>query len=179
MAPRPAGDHVTTICLHGPESTGKSTMATLLAAHFNCEIVPEYGRTYCEEHGTDITMHDLVAIAQTHQEMTVAAKSRAREWLVLDTDPVMTAVWADMMFGHHDAWFDRFADVADIYLLLDIDLPWIDDGLRIYGAAAVRERFFALSQAELERRGVNWATISGDGESRFDAALEAIERIFK
>jgi len=33
-----------TICLHGPESTGKSSMATLLAAHFDCEIVPEFGR---------------------------------------------------------------------------------------------------------------------------------------
>ena len=165
------------ICLHGPESTGKSTMATLLAAHFNCEIVPEYGRAYCEEHGTDIAMHDLVVIAQTHQKMTEGAKSRAREWLVLDTDPVMTTVWADMMFGHHDAWFDRLIDVADIYLLLDIDLPWVDDGLRIYGEEADRRHFFDLSKIELERRGVNWALISGDGEPRFDAALEAIERM--
>ena len=60
-----------TICLHGPESIGKSTMATQLAAHFDCEIVPEYGRTYCEEHGTDIDMHDLVVIAQTQQKMTI------------------------------------------------------------------------------------------------------------
>ena len=36
------------ICLHGPESTGKSTLATRLAAHFGCEVVPEYGRAYCE-----------------------------------------------------------------------------------------------------------------------------------
>lgn len=166
-----------TISLHGPESTGKSTMATLLAAHFDCEIVPEYGRAYCEEHGTDIEMHDLVVIAQTHQKMTAGAVSRARNWLILDTDPVMTAVWADMMFGRRDPWFDRFIDVADIYLLLDIDLPWVDDGLRIYGEEADRQRFFDLSRAELERRGLNWALISGDGEPRFDAAMEAIERI--
>lgn len=152
-------------------------MATQLAAHFDCEVVPEYGRVYCEEHGTDVDMNDLVAIAQTHQTMTAAAKSRAREWLVLDTDPVMTMVWAEMMFGRHDAWFDRFTDMADIYLLLDIDLPWVDDGLRIYGDEADRTRFFDLSHAELERRGVNWALISGDGEPRFGAALEAIERI--
>ena len=88
----------------------------------------------------------------------------------------MTAVWANMMFGHHDAWFDRFTDVADIYLLLDIDLPWVDDGIRIYGGEADRKRFFTLSQAELERRGLNWALVSGVGEPRFDAALEAIER---
>lgn len=164
------------ICLHGPESTGKSTMATLLAAHYACEIVPEYGRAYCEEHGTDIDMHDLIVIAERQQAMTRSAKARAADWLILDTDPVMTAVWADMMLGRRDPWFDRYADVAKIYLLLDIDLPWVDDGLRIYGDAADRKRFFDLSQAELERRGVNWELISGDGEPRFDAAIEAIER---
>lgn len=164
-----------TICLHGPESTGKSTMATLLAAHYDCEIVPEYGRAYCEEHGTDIDMHDLIVIAERQQAMTRSARARAGDWLILDTDPVMTAVWADMMLGHRDPSFDRYADVADIYLLLDIDLPWVDDGLRIYGEEADRKRFFDLSKAELERRGVNWALISGDGEPRFDAAIDAIE----
>ncbi|MEQ1547698.1 MAG: ATP-binding protein, partial [Chakrabartia sp.] len=81
-----------TICLHGPESTGKSTMATLLSAHFNAEVVPEYGRAYCEEHGTDIDMHDLIVIAERSVAMTRAAMSRAKGWLILDTDPVMTAV---------------------------------------------------------------------------------------
>ena len=164
-----------TICLHGPESTGKSTMATLLAAHLECETVPEYGRAYCEEHGTDIGMHDLIVIAERSAAMTRAARARARRWLILDTDPVMTGVWADMMLGRHDPWFDRFAETADLYLLLDIDLPWVDDGLRIYGEAADRQRFFDLSRAELERRGLRWALISGDGEPRFDAAVAAIE----
>jgi NadR type nicotinamide-nucleotide adenylyltransferase len=164
-----------TICLHGPESVGKSTMATLLASHFDCEIVPEYGRAYCEEHGTDTDMHDLVVIAQRHSAMTASAKRRAKDWLILDTDPVMTAVWAQMMHGRQDDWFARFSDYADIYLLLDIDLPWVDDGLRVYGKPADRAYFFDLSKAELERRGVNWALISGDGEPRFDAALRAIE----
>jgi NadR type nicotinamide-nucleotide adenylyltransferase len=165
---------VKTICLHGPESVGKSTMATLLAEHFNCEIVPEYGRAYCEEHGTDNSMHDLVVIAERHQRMIAAAKNRARDWLILDTDPVMTTAWAQMMHGRSDPWFDRFNDYADVYLLLDIDLPWVDDGLRIFGGEEDRARFFQLSKAELERRRVNWALISGDGEPRFENALAAI-----
>ena len=166
-----------TICLHGPESTGKSTLATLLSAHFNCEVVPEYGRAYCEEHGTDTDMHDLIVIAERHVAMTRAAKARARDWLILDTDPVMTAVWAAMQHGRSDPWFDRFADHADLYLLLDIDLPWVDDGLRIYGEREDRQRFFDLSREELERRGVNWALVSGDGEPRVDMALAAIEAL--
>jgi NadR type nicotinamide-nucleotide adenylyltransferase len=168
-----------TICLHGPESTGKSSMATLLAAHFDCEIVPEYGRAYCEEHGTDSSMHDLVVIGQRTAAMDASAQERARRGggshLILDTDPVMTAVWAEMMHGRQDPWFARFDAYADIYLLLDIDLAWVDDGLRFYGQTEDRQHFFDLSRRELEKRNVRWALISGDGEPRFEAALAAIE----
>ena len=55
-----------TICLHGPESTGKSTLAPRLARVLGGAVVGEYGRTYAEEHGTDFTMADLVEIGQTH-----------------------------------------------------------------------------------------------------------------
>jgi NadR type nicotinamide-nucleotide adenylyltransferase len=167
-----------TICLHGPESTGKSTLGVSLAAHFGCELVPEYGRTYCDEHGTDIGMAQLVEIAQTHNMMTLAARTRASDMLILDTDPLMTAVWADMMFGTRDRWFDRFRGVANFYLLPDIDLPWVDDGLRVYGRAEERARFFALSRAELDRRAVPYAVVSGSGEARFANALTAINRYF-
>ena len=167
---------MTTVCLHGPESTGKSTLATQLGAHFGCEIIPEYGRAYCEQHGTDISMAALVEIAQTHDAMTRAARMRSSELLILDTDPLMTAVWADMMFGMRDPWFDSFTGVADAYLLPDIDLPWVDDGLRVYGGADDRQRFFDLSRAELDRRAVPYAVISGSGTSRFDNALAAIVR---
>lgn len=165
------------ICLHGPESTGKSTLAIRLATHFGCEIVPEYGRAYCDEHGTDIGMAALVEIAQTHDAMTQAARTRAVDMLILDTDPLMTAVWADMMFGARDPWFAGFTAVADLYLLLDIDIPWVDDGLRIYGGHEERAKFFALSRAELDRRRVAYEVISGTGDARYEQALAAIARI--
>jgi nicotinamide riboside kinase len=83
-----------------------------------------------------------------------------------------------MMHGRQDPWFARVDDYADLYLLMDIDLPWVDDGLRIYGDPADRRRFFELCKAELERRRVRWALVSGDGEERFDNAMKAIERAF-
>ncbi|SFR86308.1 AAA family ATPase [Sphingomonas jatrophae] len=165
-----------TICLHGPESTGKSTLCALLATRFGAELVTEYGRSFCETYGTELTMDDLVDIAETHDAMTVAAKSRGGSHLILDTDPLMTAVWADMLFGERDPWFDAWTGTADLYLLLDIDIPWVDDGTRMFGAPAERSRFFELSRAELERRGVRWALISGPAaETRLAGALAAIE----
>ncbi len=162
------------ICLHGPESTGKSTLATRLAAHFGCEVVPEYGRAYCEEHGTDIDMSALVHIARTQDAMNQTAAGRNNVRVLFDTDPLVTAVWAEMMFGGRDPYFTHFNAYADLYLLLDIDLPFIDDGLRVYREPAQRQHFFKLCKAELETRGVKWALVQGEGEARFQSALKHI-----
>lgn len=165
------------ICLHGPESTGKSTLAPRLARHFGTPCVAEFGRTYCEAFGTALTMDDLVMIARAHDAKTSAAMRGGRHPVILDTDPLMSAVWADMMFGRRDRWFDRWRGHADLYLLFDIDLPWIDDGTRMFGSEAARRRFFDLSRLELERRGVRWALVGGEGELRYLNALAAIDRM--
>jgi NadR type nicotinamide-nucleotide adenylyltransferase len=163
-----------TICLHGPESTGKSTIAPRLAAHLGAEVVDEYGREYAEARGTDFTMRDLLEIARTHDAGVRTMLNAGIEPLILDTDPLMTAVWADMLFGTRDPWFDAWDGTADLYLLFDIDLPWVADGTRMFGTAAARQRFFDLSKAELERRGVRWALVTGVGEARWESVLRAL-----
>lgn len=166
------------ICLHGPESVGKSTLATELAVHFGAVVVPEYGRSYCEIHGTALTNSDLVNIANTQQAMADAAAEAVTGWLILDTDLLMTAIWSDMMIGARDPWFAAFDDYADLYLLLDIDLPWINDGTRMYGDAVTRADFFNRCRDELIARGVQWRLVSGQGETRLAAALAAITDAF-
>lgn len=164
-----------TICLHGPESTGKSTIAPRLAAYLGGEVVEEYGREYAETRGIDFTMRDLVEIARTHDAGVHTMLAAGIEPLILDTDPLMTAVWADMLFGTRDPWFDTWQGTADLYLLFDIDLPWVADGTRMFGTPELRQRFFDLSKAELERRGVRWALVNGEGEARWASAVRAVE----
>ena len=162
------------ICLHGPESTGKSTVAPRLARHFGSSCIAEFGRTYCEAFGTDLSMADLLAIARSHDAKVKAALAERDYPVILDTDPLMTAVWADMLFGRRDPWFADWTGTADLYLLFDIDLPWRDDGTRMFGRAEDRQRFFDLSRRELERRGVEWRLISGEGDARWMSVLAAI-----
>ena len=150
-------------------------MAPRLAQHFASQCIGEFGRTYCERFGTDLTMADLIMIAHAHDAKTQAAVAQGPLPVILDTDPLMTAVWADMLFGRRDAWFDRWTNTADLYLLFDIDLPWQEDGTRMFGGEADRRRFFELSQRELERRGVRWRLVGGQGTRRFLNALAAIE----
>jgi nicotinamide riboside kinase len=106
--------------------------------------------------------------------MNRAAAAREGATVLFDTDPLITAVWADMMFETRDPWFDAFTGYADLYLLLDIDLPFVDDGLRVYAKPDERQRFFDLCKAELDNRGVRYALIQGEGDARFAAAMAAI-----
>jgi len=167
---------IRTVCLHGPESTGKSTVGPRLAAALGTPYVAEYGREWAEAHGTDFTMADLVAIAEGHDAATRAALAEGRYPVVLDTDPLMTAAWAEMLFGRVDPWFDAWTGTADLYLLFDIDLPWLEDGTRMFGSAAARRRFLEVSRAQLERRGLRYVTIRGTGEARYAAALAAVRQ---
>ncbi len=163
-----------TICLHGPESTGKTTLGPRLAETLGGIYVAEFGRTWSEAKGIGFTMTDLIAIAKGHMAAVRDALNRRPAYLITDTDPLMTAVWADMLFGDRDPWFARFRDMSDVYLLFDIDLPWVPDGTRMFGTDELRRKFFDMSRAELEKRGVPWTLVAGHGEDRFRNALAAI-----
>jgi NadR type nicotinamide-nucleotide adenylyltransferase len=164
------------IVLHGVESTGKSVLAQRLADHFDAEAVPEYGRTYAEAQGVDMGEADLLAIGRTQSAMIEAAAARAGRFLFADTDALMTAAWADMMIGHVPASLLAYPK-ADIYLLMEADVPWVADAVRIYGDPAVRARFAEVSRTVLVQAGVAWISIGGDWGQRFARAVAAVERL--
>ena len=166
-----------TICLHGPESTGKSTLSAPLAEHFGTIWVPEYGRVHCELFGFDLDADDLVTIGRTQSAMTRAALPWCTGRLIVDTDALTTAAWSIMLLGHvPDGVLDGCA-VADLYLLTDIDIPWEDDGTRYFPAPADRRRFMAACEQVLDEAGVEWVRISGDLDARFRQAVAAIEAL--
>jgi NadR type nicotinamide-nucleotide adenylyltransferase len=167
---------VKTICLHGAESTGKSTLAIQLGAMLGCEVVPEYGRAYCEEHGNEVSMVELVHIADVQLKLIEKAIARGGEWLIIDTDAITTAVWAQIMFGRKDPWFDDIPFKADFYLLLKTDLPFVQDSVRVYGGNDERKVFHDLCIKELENRDCRYIETGGHGADRKNNALSLIRR---
>ncbi len=163
------------ICLHGAESTGKSTLAPVIADYLGAVIVEEYGRIYCEQHGTDLSLDDLRAIFEGHVAATTIGAAAARAGVILsDTDPLMTQAWAVMLFGTRLAEIDAWDDVADFYLVPALDLPWQDDGTRMFGSMAARAKFMDVAIAELERRALPWAWVQGLGAARAESAKAAL-----
>lgn len=157
----------------GAESTGKSVLADRLAHECGWPVVAEYGRAWAETHGTDFAMADLLAIAEGHAEQTRDALALGPPVLILDTDPLMTAAWAEMLFGVAPAALLAYPK-ADHYLLFDADVPWQADGTRFFGTPEARAKFAALAEAMLVRAAVPLTRIGGGWEEREQAALAAI-----
>ncbi len=162
------------VTLFGPESTGKTTVGQGLARMLNTLMVPEYGRLYTEAFGPELEQDELRLIADAHLASLAAARPNAGLLIIEDTDPVMTAVWSDMLFGKRDPWFDEFHEYSDLYLLFDVDIPWVDDGTRYFKNDDDRRKFFHLCETELRKRGVSYRVIRGQGDDRLWAARDAI-----
>ncbi len=160
------------ICLHGAESTGKSQLAVQLGYPW----VPEYGRAYCEERGTDLTMDDLLAIAAGQDAAMRKAAAAQPDVLILDTDPLMTAVWAQMLFGEIPPKLLAY-EKADQYLLFEPDVPWVGDGTRLFGSDLERARFAGMAEVVLNQAKVPFTRISGNWAEREAQAREAIDRL--
>lgn len=167
-----------TVCFHGAESTGKSVLAEQLSRALGCPWVPEYGRAYCEERvhrqaQDALTMDDLLAIAEGQHAAVQAAMAPRPPLLILDTDQLMTAAWAEMLFGTVPEPLLGYPQ-ADLYLLFEPDVPWVADGTRFFGSAPERARFAGIAADMLVRAGVPFRRISGDWEARTTSAYAAI-----
>ncbi len=175
--PTPVRPHFAgTVCLFGPESTGKSTLARALGARYGTVVQPEYGRIHTDAFGTEVDARGLGHIADGHRAATRALLRQANRILVMDTDPVLTAVWSRMLLGQAEPALAEYPETADLYLLTDVDVPWRDDGTRYFPDPRDRARFFALCRAELERRSLPFVILSGPWEHRLEAAAAAIEQ---
>jgi HTH-type transcriptional regulator, transcriptional repressor of NAD biosynthesis genes len=166
------------IVLMGPESVGKSTLAARLAARFGSPFAPEFGRVHdaFRDPGRGWHEDDFLAICARHEAHRAAIAVEVGPLLVEDTDPLQTAVWAQMLLGHRLSALEERRQ-ADLYLVLDPQIDFVQDGTRYFGAPTERARFYDLCHETLERAGAPYETISGDWAAREAAVLAAAERL--
>lgn len=165
------------VCVTGPECTGKTTLARRLAAHFGAELVPEAARLYAERINRELRESDVELIAAEHITMADDAARRVIDrgggMLILDQDLVSTAVYGRDYYGFSSPWLtgEAVRRQADLYLLCDVDVPWVSDGIR--DRPSERDEMFALFASALAELAGPVARIRGSWEERWRAALDA------
>ena len=166
------------VVVTGSESTGKTTLAERLAADVGTICVPEFVRGYAERKGAALDAGDVEPIARGQMAAEDAGVRRAiiarRPVLVLDTDLLSTLVYAEHYYGPAPAWLhDEVARrAADLYLLCEIDVPWVPDPQR--DRPDRREEMHALFASALARLGRPVVPVRGGWEERLGIAVAAV-----
>jgi len=163
------------VAVVGPESTGKSTMSAFLAKHYQTVWVPEYARGYCEGLTEQPTWQDEINMFYGQLALEKEMEPQANKILICDTTFITVKIWSDQIFGSSpQVVLDELPKhTYNLYLLLDIDLPWQDDPLRDF--PHLREHFMDVWHRELKGLNANYTVISGTGPERYERAVKVID----
>lgn len=161
------------VCVFGPESTGKSTLAARLAAHYETHVVPEYARTYLEQRGRPPVADDMPLIARGQVASEEALAPHCNRVLIADTDALTTAIWSEVLFGEVAPEVAALAGRPyELTIVTDADIPYTPDPIRyLPDRAAFLERCLAALEAQRRR----YLVVRGDREARLRAAIAAID----
>jgi len=178
------------IVVIGPESTGKSTLCEKLAAHYQTAWVEEYAREYLLKNGTEYSFENLLDVAkgQIANEERVADSLKAanksetgnlKPAIFVDTDMYVMKVWCEFVFEKCHHWIlNRIVERKyDLYLLCNIDIPWIKDELREYPDLVTREKLYHHYKDIMVNQNVPWVDISGNYEERLQKAIQSIDKL--
>ena len=166
------------IAITGPESTGKSTLAEKLAKHFEVDFIPEYSRTYLENFEGHYTENDVVEIAKGQYNLILEEEKKNPEILLADTETIVCKIWVEYVFKHSNETIDEILKKQDfdLYLLCDIDLPWVYDPLREHPNIEDRKELFDIYKNTLTKMNVPFEIVSGDDEERVNNAINIINK---
>ncbi|RJL24475.1 AAA family ATPase [Bailinhaonella thermotolerans] len=186
----------------GAESTGTTTLARALAAHYAARggpwaatrWVPEYGRTYCAEKlaaarratgdpglwldGLTWESAEFTRIAERQLALEEAAARAGSPLLVCDTDAFATVLWHERYVGEPAPEVERLHERAhhDLWILTDpAGVPFEQDGWR--DGEHIREAMSARFGEELARRDLPHITVTGSHEARLAAAVAAVDAV--
>ncbi len=182
------------VVIIGPESTGKSTLCAELANHYKTLWCKEFAREYLEKNGKNYSYEDLLTIAKGQIELeelsVVSCQLSAKNvtgssllthhpLLFIDTDMYVMKVWCEFAFNKCYNWILNQISTRkyDLYLLCNIDLAWVSDDLREYPDEAVRNKLYHFYKDAMVNQPVAWVDISGNYESRFKKAIDAVNAL--
>ena len=179
------------IVIIGPESTGKSTLCEQLSQHYDTAWCPEFAREYLLSNGTNYDFEDLSIIAKgqlaLEDEYTTTLERNSLPMLedgghlplFIDTDMYVMKVWCEFVFEKcHRFILDEIIERKyDLYLLCNIDLPWVADELREYPDIESRRKLYKIYKDLMINQSTPWIDISGDYDQRLQKAIASVDKL--
>ena len=171
--------YVKKVCVYGPESTGKSTLARQLAEHYETTWVPEFARGHIASQGNKFNYEDIKKVGWGQLATEQKGAKIANKFLFCDTDSITTTIYSRHYFGKCPRFIRQLANQPrfDLYLFTDIDLVWKKDELRDLGHR--RQEFKKRFENELIKRNQKYVMISGSGQERLATAIRAVNEHFE
>lgn len=164
----------------GAESTGTTTLAKDLAAHYHTVWAPEYGRLYYEgkifsSNLSSWSTDEFIHIAKSQNGLEEALRTKSQHLLICDTDAFATTLWHERYVGRKSKKLDQIVKKEKplLYILTDVDIPFVQDGTR--DGEHIRSWMHQRFLAELKKNGFNYIIVSGDKKQRLSAAIKGIE----
>lgn len=154
------------ILFTGPESTGKSALATRLAEEWDTVWVPEYARTYLEQLGRPYNEADLLNIAKGQLQWEDRYAEKATDFLFIDTGMLVMKVWSEFKYNRCHPWILEQLQRRqyDLWVLCGIDIPWEPGPMR--ENPNEREALYGIYRQELQQLGVTFIELWGSREER-------------
>ena len=99
----------------------------------------------------------------------------------IDTDMYVMKVWCEFVFEKCHHWIlNRIVERKyDLYLLCNIDVPWVKDELREYPDLVTREKLYQHYKDIMVNQAVPWIDICGSYDERLQKAIGAIDAMLK
>jgi HTH-type transcriptional repressor of NAD biosynthesis genes len=169
--------YVKRICFYGPESTGKSNMAERFAKKYDTQFVPEVARELLTKN--DFTVEDIIAIGHAHYNRIHEKLKTANKILFCDTDAITTQIYSQHYLGIVPPVLYELETkvIYDLYVLFDIDVPWIPDGLR--DLPHLRQEMFLQFKQALEKRNIHYVLVSGSWQQRETIVEHSINKLLQ
>ena len=166
------------ICLTGPESSGKTTLANQLAIHFDASLVPEVARSYLEErYQRGITRYrrtDLLEIAKLQIRAEEKAFAENKDLVICDTDLLVLRIWHEEKYGFVDPSITEMMENMRqrYYIVTAPDIPWEKDVLREskYDRGRLLNQYLKL----LAQNNSDFKKVSGEQDFRLKTAINII-----
>ena len=125
----------------------------------------------------DLTLDDYVRIGHAQTQAVLNAVPTANRLLICDTDVVTTALYSEIyLHAVPPVLAELEKDVPyDRYFLLNIDVPWVADGLRDLGHR--RQEIYQQFKTALEERSIPYVEVSGSWAERWATVTGEIDRL--